>query len=72
VLRSRALQAPIARNPPPGGITDRSTGDGAYWAQNHRAGERAEGGIAGPFLRCAVAPIGMRAKAVSIDFIGAP
>src|SRR5262249_1938822 len=28
-----------------------SSSDRAYWAKDHRAGERAEGGIAGSFLR---------------------
>jgi hypothetical protein len=34
------------------GIAYGGSGDGAYWAENHRAGEGAQDGIAGPFLCC--------------------
>src|SRR5262249_16080131 len=51
VLRSRALQPPIPCNPLPGSLAPRSSSDGAYRTENHRAGERTEGGIAGSFLR---------------------
>jgi hypothetical protein len=51
VLWSRALQPPIPCNPLPGSIAHGSSSDRAYWAENHRPGDRAEGSIAGSFLR---------------------
>jgi hypothetical protein len=35
----------------PGSIAHGNSSDGAYRTENHRAGERTEGGIAGSFLR---------------------
>ena len=36
----------------PRGIAYGGSGDGAYRAENHRAGESAQDGIAGPLLCC--------------------
>jgi hypothetical protein len=39
-------------NPVSGGITYGGSGDGSYRAENHRAGESPQDGIAGPLLSC--------------------